>query len=129
MNSRDPKLTALQFNNFINQQDSAGLANFMTPDHAFIDRHNKVVKGKDPVTKCWREFFRLYPEYRNTFLRVESIGELVVILGYATWTKGSELDHAIWTARIENDLVAEWRVYYDTPQDREKLLAGPETGL
>ncbi len=38
MNLKDPKLTALQFNEYINNQDIQGLTNLMTKDHLFIDR-------------------------------------------------------------------------------------------
>lgn len=33
MNIRDPKLIALQFNEFINNQDIEGLSGLMTDDH------------------------------------------------------------------------------------------------
>lgn len=119
MNSRDQKLSALQFNDFINRHDTDGLSILMTPDHTFIDRVDATVVGKDAVKHRWVEFFQTYPEYRNTFSRVETVGDVVVLLGYATWTPNSEPDHAIWTAKIENDLVAEWRIYFDTPENRE----------
>jgi hypothetical protein len=32
---------------------------------------------------------------------------MVVLYGYATWQARSDPDYAIWTARIENDRVAE----------------------
>ncbi len=107
----DPKLTALQFNECINRQDICGLSSLMTDDHTFIDRKGEVVAGKEAMTKGWIDFFGSFPEYRNTFLRVESHGDLVVLYGYATWEKGAAPDHAIWKATIENDLVAEWRIY------------------
>jgi ketosteroid isomerase-like protein len=120
MNERDPKLTALQFNECINSQDIQGLSDLMTEDHTFIDRKEEVFAGKETMTEGWIEFFDSFPEYRNTFLRVESQGDTVVLYGYATWERGSEPDYAIWTARIENDLVAEWRIYEDTEENRRR---------
>lgn len=38
MNTKDPKLIALQFNECINKQDIKGLSSLMTDDHTFIDR-------------------------------------------------------------------------------------------
>jgi hypothetical protein len=73
------------------------------------------------MTRGWVRFFSEFPEYRNTFTRVESRGDLVVLLGYAEWWAGGERDHAIWTARIHDDLVAEWRIYEDTQQNRRAL--------
>lgn len=121
MNLKDPKLIALQFNEYINNQDIKGLASLMTEDHTFIDREDEVYRGKETMTKGWMEFFQAFPEYRNTFIRVESQADLVILIGYATWSKGSQPDYAVWTAIIRDDLVAEWRIYQDTEENRRKL--------
>ena len=114
-------LTALMFNERINSRDLDGLSALMTDDHTFIDREDGRHGGKDHMTKGWQTFFEGYPEYRNTFLRVESISDLVVILGFAEWTTGGDRDHVIWTAVVRHDLIAEWRVYEDTEQNRRQL--------
>jgi len=121
MNSKDPKLTALQFNEYINNQDIKELSNLMTEDHTFIDREGGVFKGKESMTKGWMDFFNQFPDYRNIFTRVESRDNLVIIIGYAIWSKESSEDHVIWTAKIEDDLVAEWRIYVDTEENRKKF--------
>jgi len=121
MNSKDPKLTALQFNECINYQDIKGLSNLMTEDHTFIDREGGVFKGKESMTKGWLDFFNQFPDYKNIFTRVESRDNLVIIIGYAIWSKESSEDHVIWTAKIEDDLVAEWRIYVDTEENRKKF--------
>ena len=121
MNTRDPKLIALQFNEFINDQDIKGLCSLMTDDHTFIDRAGAVDKGKASMTKGWIDFFNNFPEYKNTFDRVESHDNLVILIGHAYWSEQKEYDPAIWTARIEDDLVAEWRIYGDTADNRRKL--------
>ena len=119
MNSKDPKLTALQFNEYINNQDIEGLTSLMTEDHIFIDRagvsYGDMING-------WKEFFSNYPTYINFFNRVESRDNLVILIGYAKWSKDSLIkDHAIWTAKIENDLVAVWQIYEDTEENRIKF--------
>ena len=114
LNTRDPKLTALMFNECINARDLEGLAALMTEDHAFVDRNDDRHEGKDTMSTGWKSFFGEFPEYRNTFLKIQSEDDLVVVLGYAEWTAGGERDHVIWTARIRDDLVAEWRVLADT---------------
>ena len=121
MNSIDPKLTALQFNEYINKQDIDGLSSLMTEDHVFADRAGKGDKGKESMTKGWRGFFDMFPEYKNTFIRIQSLDDLVVIYGYAVWKKGSGRDYVIWTAKIENDLVAEWSIYKDTEENKKKF--------
>ncbi len=121
MNSRDPKLTALQFNEYINGQDIEGLAGLMAEGHTFIDREGRVDRGKESMTRGWMEFFETFPDYCNTFTRVDSRDNLVILIGYATWEKGSPADHAIWTARIEDDLVAEWAIFHDTAENRKRF--------
>jgi predicted SnoaL-like aldol condensation-catalyzing enzyme len=121
MASTNPAMIALQFNEFINQQNIQGLTSLMTDDHRFIDRAGLVVNGKTNMLDAWVRFFELYPEYRNTFTRVESNGNLVILYGYATWNKGDAPDHAIWTATVEDDLVAVWRIHEDTEENRKNL--------
>ncbi|MFX1379912.1 MAG: hypothetical protein ACFFA4_12555 [Promethearchaeota archaeon] len=119
MNLKDPKLTVLQFNEYINNQDIEGLTSLMTEDHIFIDRagdrFGDMVNG-------WKEFFTNFPSYRNYFTRVESRDNLVVIIGYAKWsTESLEEDHAIWTAKVDNDKVELWQIYEDTEANRKKF--------
>ncbi|MFX1479628.1 MAG: hypothetical protein ACFFCI_16015 [Promethearchaeota archaeon] len=119
MNLRDPKIIALLFNENINNHDIKGLSNLMTKDHIFIDRKDECYGD---MVNGWIEFFDNYPTYKNIFTRVNSHDNLVILVGYALWSKDSlEKDHAIWSARIENDLVAEWRIYEDTEENREKF--------
>ena len=90
MNKRDPKLTALQFNECISSQDIDGLSNLMTENHKCrICRGGEVevVEPKEHMIKSWTSFFRMFPDYRNTFNRVESQDDLVIIIGYAKWSK------------------------------------------
>ena len=119
MNHKDPKLTALQFNQYINDQDINGLSNLMTENHIFIDRHGDEFGD---MVNGWIEFFNNYPTYKNIFNRVESKGNLVILIGYAIWSSDSlEKDHAIWVATIKNDLVSKWQIYEDTEEIREML--------
>ncbi len=121
MNREDPKLTALQFNQYINDQDIDGLSSLMSDDHTFIDRANEVSRGKDKMTKGWIEFFKMFPDYRNTFTRVESKEDIVIILGHAYWSEKEPYDPVIWTAKIKDGLVNEWRVYKDNEDNRRKF--------
>ena len=121
MNLRDPKLIALQFNECINNQDLAGLTDLMSEDHSFIDREGKVHKSKEFMVKSWKDFFHLFPHYKNTFTRVDSQNTLVAIVGYAFWSDDRPYDPVLWTAKIESDFVAEWCVYEDTPGNRKLL--------
>ncbi len=119
--AKDPKLIALQFNDSIGNQDLDGLGRLMTEDHVFIDRDGNVSRPKDVMLKGWAQFFDMFPKYKNTFERVESRDNLVIILGFAYWSEENRHDPAIWTATILNDLVAEWHIYYDTQENRKKF--------
>jgi hypothetical protein len=125
-NSVDPKLTALQFNECINSHDLEGLAALMTEDHTFIDREGKTGRGKDVMIRGWKEFFEMFPKYRNTCTRLHSSEDRVVILGFAYWSEEQPYDPVIWEAIIANDLVQEWRVHEDTEANRQRFdfLAG-----
>jgi len=122
MNPVDPKLIALQFNTQITAHNIDGLAALMSTDHRFIDRDGQVTTGKEAVLDTWRRFFALFPDYVNTFTRVESRGNLVVLHGFATWEARGAPDHAIWTARIAGGFVAEWRIFAGTQENRRQLF-------
>ena len=121
MFKKDPKLIVLQFNECINNQDIDGLAALMTEDHTFIDSSDEVHEGKDAMVKSWIAFFTAYPDYLNHLSIIESRENLVLVTGYSTCSYDPLDGPAIWTAKVENDLVAEWRVYLDTPENRENL--------
>jgi len=119
MNKRDPKLIALQFNEYINNRDIKGLSSLMSEDHIFIDRQGD---SYGDMVNGWMEFFENFPTYKNIFTKVESRDNLVILIGYAKWSKDSlKEDHAIWTATIEDDLVVKWQIYSDTKENRKKL--------
>ncbi len=119
MSKRDPKLIALLFNECINNQDLEGLARLMHDEHAFVDRDGSVHQPKHVMVEGWRGFFKMFSEYKNTFTRIESRENLVVILGYAYWSADEPCDRVIWRATIVDDLVREWRIDPDTPDNRK----------
>lgn len=121
MNSRDPKITALEFNEFITRHDPAGLASLMSDDYLFIDREGTEERTRDKASRGWEEFFRMFPKYRNVIARVESKDDTVILIGYAYWNENNTRDPAIWVANIKDDRVTEWRIYYDTVENWNKL--------
>jgi hypothetical protein len=50
----------------------------------FFDSSNTIIRGKVKALEAWREFFRLFPVYRNIFESVEIHDNLAVITGYST---------------------------------------------
>ena len=120
MNKRDPKLTALQFNEYINNQDIKGLSSLIAEDF-WVKVKKEPVWNRDMING-WKRFFNDNPTYQNVFTRVESRENMVILIGYALWSKDSkEEDHCIWTATIENDLLVNWRLYEDMEDNRKKL--------
>jgi predicted SnoaL-like aldol condensation-catalyzing enzyme len=121
MNSRDPKLVVLLFNECIANQNLEGLAALMSEGHTFIDRTGEISQPKAFMVQAWGKFFAAFPDYSNTFSRVESIGDTVSIVGHAFWSKEQPYDPVLWSARIDGGLVAEWRILEDTPENRKLL--------
>jgi ketosteroid isomerase-like protein len=117
----DAMMVALRFNESINAGDLNGLVALMTPDHRFIDKTGHVEKGRDAMKEGWKRFFAAYPDYRNVFIRVQAEGPLVIMIGYSTCSYGPLDGAALWSARIREGRVVEWRVYEDTVQNRTRL--------
>jgi uncharacterized protein (TIGR02246 family) len=110
MDSSKLILTALRFNEMINQRDAEGLAELMTDDHTFTDSSGNVTKGKNAMKEGWREFFKKYPDYRNNFTNVTVQDNIVVMIGYSTCSFKQLDGPNIWTAKIRGEGVSEWKV-------------------
>jgi ketosteroid isomerase-like protein len=112
MDSSKLILTALRFNERINQRDVEGLAELMTDGHTFIDNSGGVTKGKLAMKEGWRDFFEKYPDYQNIFTCVTTQDNVVVIVGRSTCSYKPLEGPNIWTAKVRGGLVSEWRVYW-----------------
>lgn len=120
MNKRDPKLTALIYNEHINTRNLEGVINLMAENHKFIDTKNRV-ETKEEMKISWKEFFHEYPDYKNVFHTVISRDKFVILLGHSECSEPVLDGPAIWTAIIENDFIVEWRIYDDTDENRKVL--------
>ncbi|MEA3478450.1 MAG: nuclear transport factor 2 family protein [Bacteroidota bacterium] len=109
------------FNNCINNQDIEGLSDLMAENHTFIERDGQSHAPKQHMVEGWKEFFKMFPRYKNSFTKIGTSDELVCVLGYAYWSEKETYDPVIWTARIENNLISEWRIYEDSAQNRMKF--------
>ncbi len=121
MNSMDPKLVALQFNEYINNHDIEELTSLMVEEFKFIDKSGKVEKGKELMTRNWISFWDEFPDYKKKITRVESRDNFVILIGYSTCSYKPLDGPTIWIATIENDLVVKWQIYEDTEEIRKKL--------
>ena len=118
---RDPKTIVAEFNDCINDQNIEGLSNLMSEDHVFIDRDGKSYGPKSYMVEGWKEFFHMFPEYKNTFEKIKAFDNHVYVLGFAYWSEKEPYDPVIWSALIEGNLIIEWRIYVDTPENRKKF--------
>jgi ketosteroid isomerase-like protein len=106
----DVMMVALRFNEKINQRDLDGLVELMTDDHTFVDNSGGVDRN---MKEGWRHFFGDYPDYRNVFTSVTVAGNVVVMIGYSTCSNEPRLNGpSMWTAKVRDGLVSEWRVYW-----------------
>jgi len=117
----NPEDVALKFNNCINSQNIVGLSELMSDNHRFIDSENGGFQGKEKAVRIWKEFFRKYPEYQNILTIVKSEDNLVIMVGHYIRSNKKLEGKGIWTAKIEEGKVTEWRVYHDTEENRRLL--------
>ncbi|MFW9870372.1 MAG: nuclear transport factor 2 family protein [Candidatus Thorarchaeota archaeon] len=113
--------TALKFNERINARDLTGLGEMMTEDHVFIDIPGEVHSSRPMMVSGWFDFFRFYPDYRNNFTHIEVKEGLVIMVGFSECSHDSLDGPAIWTAKIRDGLISEWRVYEDNEDTRKEL--------
>jgi hypothetical protein len=58
----------------------------------------------------WRKFFKEYPDYRNEFTCITVQNNIVVIVGYSSCSFKPLDGPNMWTAKIRDGKVSEWRV-------------------
>ncbi len=120
MNSQKLISIVHAFNDCINKQDIKGLSALMAENHCFIDRDGEAFGPKVALVAGWKQFFKDFPKYRNTFEKLEVTDNLVAVRGYAYWNEEEPFDPVIWTGTIEDELISEWRVLEDSPKNRKK---------
>lgn len=110
MDAFDVMMTALRFNEAINQRNLEGFVTLLTEDHVFIDNFGHI---DTHVAEGWHAFFTKYPDSRNVFTFVTVHNDVAVMIGYSTCTKEPHLNGpSMWTAKVRDGRVAEWRVYW-----------------
>jgi ketosteroid isomerase-like protein len=115
------KAVVSRFNDCINAQDIEGLSRAMTDDHVFIDAADKRVSGKPDCLRAWQDFFAAFPDYRNHFAQFVAREGLVVVIGRSSCSDQRLDGPALWTARLRDDRVSEWRVLEDNASNRHSL--------
>jgi predicted ester cyclase len=121
METKEIKLVK-SFNNAINEGNVELLSSLMTEDHTFIDASGAAHSGVKEMTEGWRDFFQMFPDYKNNFENILQDGNLVIACGtaYGTYNGNRGLVpenrikwSAAWKAIVENDKIKLWQVYSD----------------
>lgn len=114
----------------INRQDVDALVNLMTEEHRFIDSLGNVVDGREKMRTGWTKYFRMVPDYTVAIEETFCDGPVVAMLGMAQGTfspDGQLKPENRWTtptafrAFIDEQKVAEWRVYCDNEPIRQRM--------
>ena len=112
---------AFKFVEIINDGDSEALIKLQTEDFVLIDMAGDVYRGRDG----WQDYFSAYPKYKIHMQQVLTSGNGVAIIGKTTGShvppEVEEKETVLWTAEIRDELVAEWRIYSDIREAKEKM--------
>ena len=142
MDRTDLERVALAFVERINLGDVGRLLEMMTEDHEFVDMTGDSFRGRNLMREAWTDYFRLFPDYT---IQVEASmvnDSAVVLVGRSDGTlsaygrqalqnldgalPGELQGRAIWTARVREGRIAQWRVCPDTSTARRCLGIGEE---
>jgi ketosteroid isomerase-like protein len=116
-----PETIVGRFNDCINGRDVGCLSRLMTDDHLFVDSEGGRVDGKQRCLAAWRGFFDAYPDYRNVFACMSASADVVAVAGRSVCSEPALDGPALWTARVRDGRVCEWRVHQDTPETRARI--------
>lgn len=114
----------------INRQDVDALVDLMTTEHRFVDALGNVTEGRDKMRLAWTSYFQMVPDYTVAIEETYCDGPVVVMFGLAqgTYTKDGQLKPenrwstpTAFRAFIDEEKVAEWRVYCDNEPIRQRI--------
>ncbi len=116
------KSVAIKFVEIINVGDSDALIKLQTEDFTLIDMAGDAYHGRDG----WQDYFSAYPKYKIHVQHVLMSGSGVAIIGKTTGShvppEVEEKETVLWTAKIRDGLVAEWRIYSDIERVKKRAL-------
>jgi hypothetical protein len=112
----------------INAHDPEGLSHLMTEDHTFIDGGGDRHRGRERMTKGWKDYFGMVPDFWIKIDKIFHQKNCVALFGQSggTYAPDGKLDprnrweaHAAWQVIIQDDKVLTWQVYVDSEQLRQ----------
>ena len=121
----------------INQGNAAQLSSLMTEDHTFVDSQGTIDTGRENMMKGWKEYFRMFPDYKVEIQSILQDGNLVAAFGSASGTysgrRGLVPENRIempaaWRAIVENGKIKVWQVYADWTKGYNIINEDKESG-
>jgi len=106
----------------INRHAPSEISELMTDDHIFVDSGGKSQSGRENMTAGWREYFRMFPDYKIKLESILSDKTQVAAFGSASGTYNGKRGlvpenriemPAAWKAVVEHGKVKLWQVYAD----------------
>jgi ketosteroid isomerase-like protein len=106
----------------INRQDISALSRLMAEDYRFVDSRGQTVSGREAMMAAWKEYFRLFPDYKIEVENLVHGKECLAVFGSATGTyngkRGPVPENRItmpaaWKAVVQNGRIKHWQVYAD----------------
>ncbi len=117
---KDLEDIALQFVAYINSQDLEGLVSLMSEDFTMTVHKGEPEIGRERMTDGFRGYFSDFPDYRIHVEKVARCGNEIALVGKSTGShvpaEIEEKETVVWIARLEDDVVAEWRIFSDMDQ-------------
>ena len=119
-----------EFVKAINRHDTEAIHDLMAEGHRFIDSMGREVSGRDEMKKSWIAFFKIVPDYNINISEVFTSDNKLVLLGNASGTYSTDgslkienrwKTHAAWRAVVEDDKIAEWKVFGDNEAIRRVI--------
>jgi ketosteroid isomerase-like protein len=121
----------------INRCSPPEISDLMAEDHTFIDSRGRAESGRQKMTAGWKEYFRLFPDYKIQVDAILGQGELVAAFGSASGTyqgkRGLVPENRIampaaWRAVVRNGKVKQWQVYADWTEGTRTIAEDEAAG-
>ena len=117
----DPKSIITTYKDYLNGRNTEGISEIITDTMVFIDSTGHTIMGKQACLEAWNSFCKLFPDYQHVFEEMVVKGDRVCARGHSTCSDTRVQGPVLWSAKIKNEQVNEWRVYKDTKENRELL--------
>ncbi len=127
---RTPVDIGFEFVEHINRLEHEALCAMMTYDHFFMDLGGSVHGPKSVMEEGWRQYMTSWPHYMIHVSEAYNVNDSAVLVGRTTGShrelprEEEFAESLIWVARTTEGLVSEWRMYYNTPENRQELGIG-----